>query len=342
MNSRIGSDHRFAVPPVARRVLGAIGVLPFIIAVCFLFFGIWEERFVSGENLFNVVRQSTYLIIVSVGQMITLLTAGIDLSVGTNVAIVSVVTATVMAGIVQADPTAIGWAMTAGILAGLGTGAVVGMVNGIGVAILRVTPFVMTLGTFSMAMGLALFLTGGYGVYGMPTQFGDIFAYAAPLGIPVPILYAALVYLGVALLLNWTSAGRYFYAIGSNRTAARLSGINTAWYLFLAYAIGGVVTGIGGILLTARVETGQATLGGANLVLQSIAACVIAGVSLSGGKGLLRNVVLGAFFITLLSNGMNLLRIDNYLQTFILGAVLVIAIAIDQLRLRLTGQTRAD
>ena len=342
MASNLRINRLPTLPKGVKNALGAIGMLPFIIAACFLFFGLWEPRFVSGENLFNVVRQSSYLIVVCMGQMIVLLTGGIDLSVGSGVALVSVVTAIVMTAVIGSDPTAIGLSIAAGIAAGIGAGAAVGIVNGIGVSILRVTPFVMTLGTFSMALGLALFITGGYGVYGMPTQFGNIFAYAALFGIPVPILYAALMYIALYVVLNWTRVGRYFYALGSNRQAARLSGINTGFHLIIAYIVAGLVVGVAGVLLTARVETGLATLGGADLVLKAIAACVIGGVSLAGGRGLLRNVVMGAFFITLLSNGMNLLRIDSYFQMFILGAVLVLAIAVDQLRLRFIGQLKVD
>ena len=262
-----------------RSILATIGVLPLVILACLAFFGIWEARFLSGENIFNLVRQSSYLIIACIAQMIVLITGGIDLSVGAVVALVSVITATVMAGMFAAYPDAVGLSIAAGILAGLGASVFVGIVNGFGVSVLRVTPFIMTLGSFSMASGMALFITGGYGVYGMPTQFGDAFSDHTVLGIPVPILYAALVCLAAYVLLNWSRSGRYFYSIGSNPAAARLSGVNTIWQLILAYAISGLVVGITGVLLTARTETGEATLGGTDLVLKSIAACVIGGAS---------------------------------------------------------------
>jgi len=318
-------------------VVAAVGMIPVIVILCVAFFGILEPRFLSEANLFNLTRQSSYLMIACMAQMLILLTGGIDLSVGSAVALVSVVTAKVMTGIVGDDGEATGWAVALGVLAGLGTGLGVGIFNGIGVAIIKVTPFVMTLGTFSMALGLALFISGGYSIAGMPTVFGDVFAYSSLAGIPVPIIYTAGLALLVYLLLSWSRMGRYFYALGSNLQAARLSGIATNFYLIAAYSLSGLIVGVCGVMMTARTESGEATLGGAELVLKAIAGCIIGGVALSGGKGLLRNVILGAFFITALSNGMNLLRVNSYLQTFIIGAVLIIAIALDQFRLRLSG-----
>lgn len=320
-----------------REVTAAVGMIPIIVLLCVIFFGVLEPRFLSEANLFNLTRQASYLIIICMAQFLILLTGGLDLSVGSTVALVSVVTATLMKSLLGADAVDVGMAVTLSVLAGIGTGLAVGLFNGIGVAVFKVTPFVMTLGSFSMALGLALFISGGYSIAGLPTAFGDVFAYATMAGIPVPILYAALIALAVYLLLNWSWVGRYFYALGSNLKAAHLSGVRTTLYLILAYVVSGGIVGLAGILMTARTESGEANLGGAELVLKAIAGCVIGGVALSGGKGLLRNVILGAFFITALSNGMNLLRVNSYLQTFILGAVLIAAIALDQLRVRMTA-----
>lgn len=315
------------------QAIGAsIGMIPFLLLALVLLFSVLEPRFISEANLFNLTRQSTYLIIICVAQFLILVTGGIDLSVGSNVALVSVVSATVMKYYMGIDPEAVGVAVAMGVFSGIVTGTLLGIFNGIGVAMLRVTPFVMTLGSLSMASGLALYISGGYSISGLPEQFGNYFAYDAVYGIPVPTLYAALILLLTYLLLNWTRFGRYLYAIGSNHKAARLSGVRTTRCLVFVYGFAGAIVGIGGVLLTARTESGEATLGGTDLILNSIAACLIAGVSLTGGRGLLRNVVLGAIFITALSNGMNLLRVNSYLQTIIIGAVLIIAIAVDQLR----------
>lgn len=315
-----------------RNIAASIGMMPVLLLALIILFGIMEPRFVSEANLFNLTRQSTYLIIVCVAQFLILVTGGIDLSVGSNVALVSVVTATVMKYMLGVDPEAITWAVSVAIVSGVLTGAGVGLFNGLGVALFRVTPFVMTLGSLSIASGLALYISGGYSISGLPEEFGNVLAYDSVYGVPVPILYAAVIVALTYLLLSWTRFGRYFYAIGSNFKAARLSGVRTSLNQVFAYVVAGTIVGIGGVLLTARTESGEATLGGTDLILNSIAACLIAGVSLTGGRGLLRNVVMGAIFITALSNGMNLLRVNSYLQTIIIGAVLVIAIAVDQMR----------
>ena len=315
-----------------RSIAASIGMMPLLLLALIVLFGLLEPRFVSEANLFNLTRQSTYLIIVCVAQFLILITGGIDLSVGSNVALVSVVTATVMKYMLGIDPEAVNWAVTVAIVSGVLTGAGVGLFNGLGVALFRVTPFVMTLGSLSIASGLALYISGGYSISGLPEQFGNVLAYDSVYGIPVPILYAAVIVVLTYVLLSWTRFGRYFYAIGSNFKAARLSGVRTSLNQVFAYVVAGTIVGIGGVLLTARTESGEAALGGTDLILNSIAACLIAGVSLTGGRGLLRNVVMGAIFITALSNGMNLLRVNSYLQTIIIGAVLVIAIAVDQMR----------
>lgn len=315
-----------------QRLGSSIGMMPFLLLALILLVSVLEPRFVSEANLFNLTRQSTYLIIICVAQFLVLITGGIDLSVGSNVALVSVVTATIMKYMLGIDPQAINTAVAVAVGCGILTGTLVGLFNGIGVAVLRVTPFVMTLGTLSMASGLALYISGGYSISGLPEQFGNFLAYDSLFGIPVPALYAALIVVFAYLLLSWTRFGRYLYAIGSNQKAARLSGVRTSIQQVMVYVMAGTIVGIGGVLLTARTESGEATLGGTELILNSIAACLIAGVSLTGGRGLLRNVILGAIFITALSNGMNLLRVNSYLQTIIIGAVLIIAIAVDQLR----------
>jgi len=152
-------------------------------------------------------------------------------------------------------------------------------------------------------------------------------------GFPVPVLITLLLIVVLYFIVNWTRLGRYFYAVGGNIKAARLSGINTRLTLFLAYVFCGAMAAIAGILLTARLDTGEANIG-ATMPLESIAACVIAGVSLRGGVGRVENVVFGALFIGLVQNGMNLARIESYLQVVVIGALLIFAVGADQLRLR--------
>jgi ribose transport system permease protein len=225
--------------------------------------------------------------------------------------------------------------MLAGLLAGLS----IGVVNGLGVAVFSVSPFMMTLGLASIGFGIALYLTGGVPVYGMPEAYGSIFGFGGFFGIPTPIYVTAILIVAMYVLLNWTRFGRYLYAVGGNLKASRLSGIHTRRILLLAYVLCGALATVSGLMLTARLETGEANIG-ASMPLESIAACVIGGVSLRGGVGRLSGVVLGAIFIGLVQNGMNLARIDSYLQTVVIGVLLILAVVADQLRLKVIAELR--
>lgn len=310
-----------------------LGVLPFLLLAAVIVFAALSDNFLSGRNLSNVVRQSTYLALVSMGQMFALLTGGFDLSVGTILALTSVIGATAMATAYVAMPDAVGLAITIGIFVGIAGGMLVSVVNGIGVAVFGVSPFMMTLGMASVGFGIALYMTGGTPVYGMPIEFGDAFGFGDVWGVPTPVLVTLALIALLYFLLNWTQLGRYFYAVGGNIRAARLSGVDTRFTLFMAYVLCGFMAAVAGILLTARLDTGEANIG-ATMPLESIAACVIAGVSLRGGIGRVENVVLGALFIGLVQNGMNLARIESYLQIVVIGVLLILAVVADQFRLR--------
>ncbi|MFO1055586.1 MAG: ABC transporter permease [Dongiaceae bacterium] len=316
-----------------------LGVLPFLLLIAVVIFALLSHRFLTGQNILNVARQSTYLTMVAMGQMLALLTGGFDLSVGTTLAITSVVGAMAMAAVAAAHPDAVGLAIGLGMLAGFGAGVSVGVVNGIGVALFNVSPFMMTLGAASIFFGIALFLTGGMPVYGMPQAFGSVFGFGQLFGIPAPVYVTVALILAMYLLLNWTRMGRYLYAIGGNLKASQLSGISTRAYLFGAYVLCSALTAVSGVMLTARLQSGEANIG-ATTALESIAACVIGGVSLRGGTGRLGNVVLGAIFIGLVQNGMNLARIESYLQTVVIGILLILAVIADQLRQRFIARLR--
>ena len=310
-----------------------VGILPILLLVAIVVFALASENFLTIRNLTNVLRQSVYLMIISLGQMLALITGGFDLSVGTIVALTSVVGAMAMAGVYAAIPDLAWVAIAIGCIAGISAGTLVGVCNGIGVAVFNVSPFIMSLGMLSVGFGIALYLTGGMPVYGMPQEFGDLFGFGTFLGIPAPVYIALLTISVMYFLLNWTVIGRYFYAVGGNIKAARLSGIKTRFILFWTYVLCALLAAIAGMLLTARLDTGEANIG-ASMPLQSIAACVIAGVSLRGGVGRVESVVLGALFIGLVQNGMNLARIESYLQTVVLGGLLIFAVVAEQVRLR--------
>jgi ribose transport system permease protein len=316
-----------------RRLFVRLGVLPFLLVIAVVVFALLSGNFLRPDNLINVVRQSVYLMIVALGQMIALLTGGFDLSVGTILALTSVVGAKTMAVIFGSHPDAAWMAIAIGCLAGIAAGTLIGMANGIGVAIFNVSPFIMTLGMASVGFGIALYMTSGMPVYGMPPVFGATFGFGRALGIPIPIIVVAVIAALTYVLVYRTALGRYFYAVGGNIKAASLSGINTRLTLFVTYTLCALLAAVGGMLMTARLTTGEANIG-ASMPLESIAACVIAGVSLRGGIGRVENVILGALFIALVQNGMNLARIESYLQTVVLGVLLILAVVADQLRLR--------
>jgi ribose/xylose/arabinose/galactoside ABC-type transport system permease subunit len=335
-NSRKTENMLFGV---MRKVFIHMGVLPFLIILATVIFALLSDNFLTVRNLTNVARQSTYLVIVTMGQMLALLTGGFDLSVGTILALSSVVGAMVMSAMAVAFPDSVVLVISVGLMGGLLAGLAVGTVNGIGVSLFNVNPFMMTLGMSSVGFGAALYLTGGVPVYGLPEAFSNVFGFGSFYGIPTPVLVTAGLVGLMYFLVNWTKIGRYFYAVGGNIKASSLSGINTNWTLFLAYLCCSGMATISGLLLTARLETGEANIGMA-MPLESIAACVIGGVSLKGGVGRVENAVLGALFIGLIQNGMNLARIESYLQTVVIGILLIIAVSSDQFRQRLLLKTQ--
>ena len=279
------------------------GVLPWFLVVAVLIFWLSTDNFLSGRNILTMLRQATYLTMVAMAQMVVLLTAGLDLSVGVMFAITSVVSSMVMVGVWSGDGA--GWgAIAIGCAAGMGAGTLVGVVNGIGVAIFRVPPFMMTLAMASIVFGLALTITGGTPIYGMPTEFASTFGYGKFLSVPVPIWLTIGFIIMMYIFINWTRMGRYLYALGGNLKASQLSGINTRLYLFLAYVVCAAITTFAALMLTARLESGESNIG-THYPLLSISACVIGGVSLFGGTGRLPNVVLGAIFIILVQIVLN-------------------------------------
>ncbi len=317
-----------------KKVFLKVGVLPFFLIGAFIIFTALSDRFLSVQNLVNVARQSVYLVLVSMGQMLVLISGGFDLSVGTAIALTSVVSALGMVWFAGIFPDAIWIAILLGAFMGFGAAIAVGLVNGVGVAYFEVSPFIMTLGVSSVGAGLALFLTGGVPVSGLPFSFGNTFGFGRLWGIPVPVVIALICIIIMWLFMSRTRLGTQVYAVGGNIKAAHLSAINTKRTLMMAYVICALIASLTGLLLTARVESGEANLG-SSIALESIAACVIAGVSLRGGIGRVENVVLGAFFIVLVQNGMNLAQVSSYMQMVLLGALLILAVIFDQMRYRM-------
>ena len=322
-----------------QQIFVAVGVLPILLAIAIILFWLMSDRFLSGANIANVLRQSSYLTIVSLGQMVVMVTAGFDLSVGSTLAVTSVTSALAMSGIAVGHPDAPWLAIGGGVAVGFACGLLVGVINGLGVAALSVSPFIMTLGMASVGFCAALYLTAGMPVRGIPYEFADTFGSGKIFGLTTPVWAALLLFIAVYVLMTWTRFGRHFYAVGGNLKAAALSGVNTRRTLFLAYAICAALTSIAGLLLTARMETGEANIG-ASFPLQSIAACVIAGVSLRGGTGKVPYVVLGALFFGVVENGMNVSGVSSYLQIGVTGVILIFAAVADEFRRRLSARTK--
>ena len=282
------------------------------------------------QNLLNVLRSSSYLVIIAAGQMLVLIVGGFDLSQGAVVALTSVASALVMVAFKDTFASEPGLIILVGVLAGLGCGAIVGLVNGACVAFLRISPFMVTLGTMSIATGFALLLTSGIPVYGMPKSYVEGFGRGLWLDLPTAFYLAAAVVAAIWVMQNYTRMGRYILAIGGNMQAAIVSGVPAKTYLILSYVICSVLASVSGLAFTAQLGSGQAVIN-AQLTLESIAAAVIAGVSIKGGVGRVEMVALGAILLLTLTDAMDLLRIDPRIQAIFLGIIVVLAVALDEL-----------
>lgn len=315
-------------------VLVLYGVLPITIALMYLGFGLVEPAFHSGDNAINILKQASYLAILAAGQMFALLTRGFDLSVGQLISLISVSSGLVMLSVLESNPDAVGLAILAGCAVGVGAGFAAGAVNGICVAVFRINPFVVTLGMGGICMGFATTLSDGFPVFNLPVALTDTLSRATVINIPVPVIGSLLLLAAAYVILNHSVLGRSFYVLGSNPRAAHVAGLRSRLHLISAYVICSLFVTIGALLLTARTGSGEPNLGG-GLMLQSIAAAVIGGVSLRGGEGKVIHAVYGALFVTILSVGMNLIRVDGTIQQIILGIVVVAAVYLDMLRIRM-------
>lgn len=306
-------------------------LMPICLVLMALGFAAVEPRVLSEANLVNVATQASYLVVFAAAQMVVILTRGFDLSLGMCVSSVSVLVALVMTGIVESNPQSMTLAIFLSVSAGIVFGILVGAFNGFCVSVLRVNPFIATLGTLNICYGIASTISGGRPVFGVPREFSNLVYSGEVLGIPAPIIIASALLVIIHLILTRTVIGRGFYILGSNPRAAKVAGLPSRLYLTYAYIICSVLAAVGAMLLTARTGSGEPNLGG-NITLESIAAAVIGGVSLRGGIGGIPAVLLGAVFVTVLSNGMNLTRIDGNIQMIVLGCVVIAAVFVDRIR----------
>lgn len=289
-----------------------------------------SDKFFTVTNGWNVMRQISVNICIATGMTLVILTAGIDLSVGSVLALCGAITASLLKNGIEmpSQNLYIGFTLLGGALAGILVGALLGFFNGWTITKFKVPPFVATLAVLTIARGLTMLWTKGFPISGL----GESFAYIGTgwfLGIPLPVWISGIIVLIMVFLTQKTRFGRYIYAIGGNENAARLSGIKISRVKMAVYAISGALAAIGGIIVTSRLDSAQPNAG-ITYELDAIAAVVIGGTSLSGGKGTIWGTVLGAIIIGVLNNGLVLLDVSPFWQQVVKGLVILVAVIIDK------------
>lgn len=303
-----------------RKLASLAGLILLIIA-----FTISNEYFFTLNNVLTIGLQTSTIALIGIGATIVILTGGIDLSTGSVVA---------LSGVAAAMSVNAGLPVPLGMLFGIIVGGVCGAANGVIVTLMRLPPFIATLGTMMVARGLALYVTNAAPVSGMPESFSYL-GNGLPLvkfpGIPYPVIIMIVVALLFTFALSKLKLGRYLYAIGSNEEAARLSGIRTNQVKNYAYIASGLLSGLAGVILASRLVTAQPN-GGVAYELDAIASAVVGGTSLMGGVGTIPGTLIGSFIIGVLRNGLNMNGISAFVQQIIIGLVIIVTVGLDQLR----------
>lgn len=295
--------------------LGPLAGLILIVVVL----AIINPTFLSISNIFNVLRQISINALTAFGMTFVILTGGIDLSVGSILALSGALTAGMMVS---------GFGTWAAVLIGLISGFVMGMFNGILVTKGKIAPFIATLATMTIYRGLTLVYTEGRPITGLNEDFGMI-GRGYFFGIPMPIIWMVVTFVILFIVLKQTTFGRRVYALGSNEEATWLSGINTGRIKILVYSISGLLAAASGTILMSRLNSAQPTAGTA-YELDAIAAVVLGGTSLSGGRGWITGTLIGAVIIGVLNNGLNLLNVSSFYQQVVKGAVILLAVLLDR------------
>ncbi|MGD0187227.1 MAG: ABC transporter permease [Roseiarcus sp.] len=291
----------------------------------FVVYSLASPHFLTAQNITNVLVQSAPLLILATGQTFALLMGGLDLSQGSIISLVSVITAAVM----------MNYGIAPAALAGIASGAIVGLVNGLLIGRARIQPFIVTLGMLYMIAGVALVVSGGSTVFGLPRPDVDIFfwfggGFIGPA--PVPVIIAAILLAVAHLVLTRTPIGRHVYAIGGNEQVAIMSGVNVGATKVFIFFVSGIFAAIAGFMLSGRVISGQPLLGSGELLLQSIGAVIIGGTSIFGGSGGVLRTLLGVLVIAFMVNGLNLLAISTFTQQVIVGAIIILSAWVNALR----------
>jgi ribose transport system permease protein len=300
--------------------LGQLG-LPLVIIGIAVVTSFVEERFRSVANLQNLLRQMAPLQILAVGQLFAVLSGGLDLSVAAVMALSGVCGVLAMGAL----------GLYGGLAVMLIVGCAIGLINGLFVVAVRVSPLIVTLGMLSVAKGFALILAGGVPLYDVPNALVDVVGFGEVWGIPVSSLIAFALMIIASLLLRKTVFGRHVYAIGSSINAARNSGLPVSLRIVMIYGFSGLTAGIAAIVTTAWVSSAQPTAGD-GLELQSLAAVVVGGVALTGGSGTMGQAFMGVLLLALLSNALNMAGVSSFLQVVVIGFVILLSVVVDRLR----------
>lgn len=278
--------------------------------------------FLTTNNILNIIRQTSIYGIIAVGMTFVILTGGIDLSVGSILALSGMIAAGMMKNNGMGE-------FTAAVIAIL-VGGGIGLFNGLLITIGKIAPFVVTLGMLTIARGITLIYSKGYPVSGFSPAFRQLGG-GYLFGIPIPVIIFVLTVALAWFILNHTRLGRYTYALGGNEETVKLSGINVRFYKTMVYVIVGITSALSALILTSRLNSAEA-IAGQGYELDVIAAVVIGGTSLSGGRGSIIGTLIGALLIGVINNGMNLLGISPYFQQVVKGALIIGAVILDRLR----------
>ena len=300
-------------------VIQSMGVFLLI----FTFLSIAYPRFFTILNLTNIVKQQVPNLIVAVGITFILISGEIDISIGGSLALITIVTGKIM----------LAWGITAGIVFGILTGVIVGIFNGFIVVKGRIPSFIVTLGTMMMTRSIAYVFTQGFSVSGIPENFKKFYTFSVG-KIPIVFIIVAIIYAIAYITLTKTILGKQIFAVGSNRKAADLSGINSGMVKFRSFVILGFLVGVAGVILVSRLGAVQADTG-TGFEFEVISAVIIGGCSLYGGEGNVLQSIIGVFIIALIRNGLNLSHMNLYWQDFVTGAVIIIAVLLDTWRIRI-------
>ena len=309
-----------------KSIIGEFGIIIALLLEIVLFSSL-SPFFFTTDNLLNVTLQTSITAIIAAGMTFVILTAGIDLSVGAMVAFSGVIATSLLK---LNLPFSLSFPLA--ILIGIAIGALSGAFAGLFVTRFNITPFIVTLALMTIWRGSAYIHTDGRPIWGLPETFG-ILGSGRLFGIPVPTIVMVIVYVIAYVLLTRTKFGRYVYAVGGNKEAARLAGINTNKVILLVYVISGSLAAISGVVLASRMNSGQPNAG-LMYEMDVIAAVVVGGTSLFGGRGSIIGTFLGAMLIGILRNGLNLLNVGSYVQMVVLGIVILLAVLLDQMRIK--------